>query len=142
EHGLLTPGIAQPGTIDLGDLDTFTLVAATGETLSLELQKTSGTGSGRLELYDPAGVLVDFATSAVTASFDHLVAAPGTYTVLVKDGLSAPRGSGDYILTYTTDAPPVPTMSFWMLLLLAATIAWYGLREIASAARQDMARSI
>jgi hypothetical protein len=91
---------------------------------------------------DPAGVLVDSATSAGTASFDHLVAGSGTYTVMVKDGLSAPRGSGDYILTYTTDAPPVPTMSFWMLLLLAATIAWRGLCKISSTAHRGTAGSI
>jgi hypothetical protein len=142
EHGLLTRGIAQPGTIDLGDLDTYTLVASMGETISLELQKTSGTGSGRLELYDPAGVLVDSATNAGTATFNHLVATSGTYTVMVKDGLSAPRGSGDYILTYTTDAPPVPSMSFGMLLLLTATIAWYGFRGLASTEHRDTADSI
>ncbi|MBW2290040.1 MAG: hypothetical protein JRG90_19775 [Deltaproteobacteria bacterium] len=139
EHGLLTPGVAQPGTIDLGDLDTFTLVATTGETISLELQKTSGTGSGQLELYDPAGALVDSATSTGTASFDHLVAGPGTYTVLVKDGGAAPRGSGDYILTYTTDAPAVPSMSLSMLLLLAVAIAWGGIRGVASTAHHNAA---
>ena len=104
EFGPLTSGVPQSETIDLGDIDTYAIFAsAIGETISLELEKTSGTGSGLLELYDPTGTLVGSATTASPASLDHLVAQIGNYTVLVRDGGEPPTGSGDYILTYTTN---------------------------------------
>ncbi|MBW2268466.1 MAG: hypothetical protein JRH16_07800 [Deltaproteobacteria bacterium] len=141
EHGPLTDGIAHPGTIDLGDLDTFTLVAAMGETISLELEKTSGTWSGRLELYDPSGAFIALAQDSGTAFLDELAAESGTYTVLVKDGTQAPRFFGDYILTCTAGchATAVPTIPLRLLPLLAAAIAWTGFRRAASMAHHAAA---
>jgi len=104
EHGSLFVGGVFSETIVVGDLDTYTIFpSSSGDTISLELEKTSGTGTGRLELYDSAGTLVGSATTASPALLDHVTEQFGTYTVLVKDGQDPPTGSFDYTLTYTTD---------------------------------------
>ncbi len=135
EHGALAEGIARAETIDVGDLDTFTLTAVMGEAISLELEKTSGTMSSRMELYDPSGTFKGSASSNETPG-SLLLAEPGesgTYTVLVMDGSQYPTESGDYTLTCLSgcsDVPAVPALPLGGL-LLAIAIASTGLGRIA-----------
>jgi len=82
-----TNGQPTAGTIDYGDLDTFTLTATAGEKLQLRIVKTSGTTFvPRIDLYDPNGALVTSTYNATVGSLiNDTASVSGTYMVVVSD---------------------------------------------------------
>ncbi len=106
QGGALANGGNHDGTIDVGDLDTWTFDAAAGDSVLLRIgQLTGGDGfDPRLRLYDPHGELVASAaegygyTVASDAQLSVIAALSGTYTVVVDSGFTS--GSGDYRLYY------------------------------------------
>ena len=97
----LVSGQNTTGTIDIGDVDTFTINASAGEDLSFDIQETAGSSfTLRVDLYRPNGQLL--ATQAIDGSFSIDVInlqQTGTYTYVVRDfdGNSA----GSYLLSAT-----------------------------------------
>jgi hypothetical protein len=87
EATALTTGQPTAGTIDYGDLDTFTFTATAGERLQLRIVKTSGTTFvPRIDLYDPNGALVTSTYSATVGSLiNDTASVSGTYLVVVSD---------------------------------------------------------
>lgn len=100
DGGALTAGTAHGGTLPLGDVDLWTLVAAAGEVLELRADTTGF--NPRLRLYGPDGALVasaqgSFNTSR-TATLSHTVVVPGSYTLVLQ--AHAPEQSGTYDLGF------------------------------------------
>lgn len=86
EGGLLTAGLVQPGTLPLGDVDTWTVVAVAGEALGFAAE-TMGFNP-QLRLYGPDGALVasaqgSFNTSRA-ATLTHLVTQAGLHTLTLQ----------------------------------------------------------
>jgi hypothetical protein len=103
EATALTTGQPTSGTIDSGDLDTFTFTATAGENLQVRLAKTSGTMVVAMDLYGPSGNLITWSYSPNVASIVNAAATTtGTYTVVVSDktnsGTTGNSGTGDYNL--------------------------------------------
>jgi hypothetical protein len=104
ENDLLIDGVAYPGELTLGDLDTFVFPANVGDNITLDLMRLTGNFYSRIELYTPSGVLADSSTVAGTASVAHQTTESGLYTVLVQDGLG--QRTGTYSLAFTSDGGP------------------------------------
>ena len=102
EGGLMTNGGLLAGTVDLGDLDTFTLQALAGESVHLEVLDVAATALvPQVWLYSPTGALVGSAWAADLAILNATAPITGTYTVLVADRNGA--GTGDYGVSFAHD---------------------------------------
>jgi hypothetical protein len=96
EGGALTPGSAAWGTIDKGDLDSYTFTATSGTPVKLTL---SGPGfTPALNVFNPAGAPVTSGYAANSVSVTFTPTATGTYTVFAYDWTSGLAGSGAYTL--------------------------------------------
>jgi hypothetical protein len=101
---LLTDRVTATGTIDLGDIDSFTLYAAAGKTARIAVVDTaSGPLFPTVRLYGPAGNLITSASGATTASIQHRVVDTGVHTLVVTDGTSAANRTGPYSITADAD---------------------------------------
>ena len=105
----LTSGVIENGTLALGDIDTFTIVGQTGESLTVALTETVITTSFDLGvfIYEPSGDLLasnDDDSNGMTFS-NLLLDQSGTYTILVRD-LGA-NVTGDYALSGDMTPSPI-----------------------------------
>ena len=107
EGGYLLDGVPGSGTIDLGDLDTFTFRASAGQSVVVTFTDTMGTSMFPVvRVYDPLGRFVVSDGDSTVATRAFVTAIGGTYTVLLADGNSSPTGTGDY--TIQVDGAGVP----------------------------------
>jgi len=98
EGGPMTNGVSHQGTIDVGDLDLWTLSAGAGDRIVLQISKLTGGASfmPMIELFGPDGSRIGADHGVVAARLDSQAPVAGTYTVLVSDALQT--GSGTYQL--------------------------------------------
>lgn len=109
EGGPLTNGALQPGAIDLGDLDLWTVEASAGEALVVRMgESTPGsTLTCWLRLYSPTGALLDYSYAAAAAEVEVTAPATGSYLLVVGDNTSGWVGTGGYRLTLAKTGTPV-----------------------------------
>jgi hypothetical protein len=104
EHNTLTNGGVRTGTIDKGDLDSYTLFANQGEGIQLRLVDTGGSSTfiPEMTVYRPNGLVVNSYLDSDVASARFTADATGTYTVVVGDSdfNRPPRSSGAYALHF------------------------------------------
>ncbi|PYI85800.1 MAG: peptidase, partial [Verrucomicrobia bacterium] len=87
EGGPLANGANQQGTIDLGDLDLWTVTATRGDRITVQIGEVSG-GAGftpMIELFAPDGTRLGVNSGGVVARLDVQANTSGTYTLLVSD---------------------------------------------------------
>ena len=102
EGGVLTSGGMLSGTIDLGDLDSYTFAAAVGDAIKLgAMDLGAGPFVPAIAVYDPTGALVTWTSGATMATLNFTVRAAGTFTVLVYDYSSGHASTGDYSLSFS-----------------------------------------
>jgi len=109
DGGPLTNGAVQTGTIDVGDLDVWTITANVGDAIVVRMGETS-VGSPLtpwLRLYSPSGALLANSFSAAAAEVTTTAASAGTYVVVAGDGTSGLVGSGGYRITLAKTGDPV-----------------------------------
>ncbi len=87
-----------------GQLDAITFTGAAGERMALRLPTRSGNFLPYIELYDPAGTLVQ---SGALASLTRVLPATGHFALLVRDRSGAGAGSYRVTLQREPDACPV-----------------------------------
>jgi len=105
EGGLLPPAAMAAGMIDLGDLDSYTFAASTGQGVQIRVGDVSGTSFvPAVVVYGPTGALVDSNYGQTAAGFSFTASATGTYTAVVYDYSSGFASTGTYNL-YLTVAP-------------------------------------
>jgi trimeric autotransporter adhesin len=100
-QGALTNGWAHTGTISpIGDSDTWTFAANTGDRIILRVGEITQTGSftPRLRLQNPSAVQIATASGAVAAEIAVTATNTGTYTVIVDDAIGT-SATGTYRLT-------------------------------------------
>jgi hypothetical protein len=100
EGRTLRNGGVKSGTLTLGDLDSFTFRAKTGEGIQLRLADIDATALiPRIFLYGPTGALVASDWGYDVASLTLAAPATGTYTIVIADYYG--NGVGDYELRLT-----------------------------------------
>jgi hypothetical protein len=101
QGGYLAIGASQPGEIDLGDVDSWTFLAAEGDALAITIGEVEPTLNFNpwIRLIGPTGTQVGNASGAVAAQLNLPAPATGLYTVLVSSVFNAPAGTGFYQLT-------------------------------------------
>jgi len=90
DNQAITSGQFVVGTVDIGDIDTFTFEGTPGADLHLTIGETGGSSvSLMVEIYNPAGqfVIGDFVDSGFSIELSNMVS--GTYTVVVREGFAA-----------------------------------------------------
>jgi len=98
DGGLVTNGGGHQGTIEVGDLDPWTIPASAGDRIAFQVAKLTG-GAGftpMIELFGPDGARIGVDSGGTAARLDAQAATTGTYTLLVSD-LNR-TGSGTYEL--------------------------------------------
>ena len=101
EHGALVNGSHASGTLDVGDLDSYTLTASAGENIRLRVVDTEGGALyPRVTLYRPDGSYVTYGNNSTVGVLDHTATVSGTYTVVVSDESTGHAASGAYNLYY------------------------------------------
>ncbi|HTQ06135.1 MAG TPA: IPT/TIG domain-containing protein [Polyangiaceae bacterium] len=102
EGGALTIGTPVDGTIDLGDLDSYTFSATAGEKLQLVATDLNSTAfTPYIAVYGPTGTSVVNASGATTATASFTATTAGTYTFVVFDASNGYASTGDYSLLLT-----------------------------------------
>ena len=117
EHGGLTNSGTVAEFLTAGDLDSYTFVAASGESGSLSI---SGSISTYLYIYNPDGTYKTSTTSSVNLNFTST----GTYTVVVRS--VGAFQDGDYDINYELPDQPEPVttqeqvpLPLWILVACA-----------------------
>jgi hypothetical protein len=100
EGGTLPNGGAVAGSIDLGDLDSYSFPANAGDALLLRVGDVGGTTlAPELTLYSPSGKLMQYTWGNAAAAINAVAPANGVYTVVLGDrNLSS---IGTYALHFT-----------------------------------------
>ncbi|QDU66239.1 hypothetical protein [Engelhardtia mirabilis] len=102
EGGTLQNGLPVTNTLDVGDLDSYTLEMTAGDYYLLRLAELPGASMiPTLSLYDPTGAPVGSSALSAVSDLEGVAALSGTYTVLISDSSccsSGPYGSGPYAL--------------------------------------------
>jgi hypothetical protein len=118
EHGELINDVVHQGQIDLGDLDTYTFFANSGDSIQVTMTDTSVTGDmePQLQLYSPSGGIINFGTanwrdSVMTISYT--AEDTGTYTVLATDAESNEIGSYEIIYENRWDPSGIGSSSIY-----------------------------
>ncbi|MEL7046668.1 MAG: hypothetical protein AAGL66_16890 [Pseudomonadota bacterium] len=120
EHGVLTNGGVASQNIDVGDIDTYTFRASSGERIFLQIaDPTSADLVPEVWLYAPSGEALDVSSGLSVGSFRVSASETGTYTVLVRDNS---RNSGS---TANDDA----TGSYKLYLATAPGASEFGLQR-------------
>jgi len=87
-----------------GDRDGFQITGAAGDTVILDVARTSGEFEPGLDLYDPAGNLETIVHSVLLDSRaileDYKLLMSGTYTVVVSDSYTDDPDPGGYNVTF------------------------------------------
>jgi len=105
EGGPLDPKNPIDGTIDLGDLDSYTFDAIAGQGFQLRVADVGKTSfHAYITVYDPNGGVVGNAAGADVAAYDFAATTTGTYTAVVFDASSGYASTGTYKI-YFTRAP-------------------------------------
>ncbi|HXJ56814.1 MAG TPA: hypothetical protein VNU68_09130, partial [Verrucomicrobiae bacterium] len=101
QGGPLTNGIMHTGSIEVGDLDVWTLTANAGENLIVRVgEVVAGSALAPwVRLFDPNGVLLSEQASPIAAEASFRATNSGTFLVVVGDGNNGLRGTGSYRLT-------------------------------------------
>ncbi len=108
EGGSLTNGAMHTGTIEVGDVDLWSIEANTGDSLTVRVgELLTGALTPYVGIYGPTGVLLDFAAGSVSAEASVRATNNGTYLVLVTDLSNGYAGSGPYRLTLARTGSPV-----------------------------------
>jgi len=108
EGGPMTNGIMHTGTIDIGDLDLWTVTAAVGQSVVIRMGETNNvTFAPQLRVYDPSGVLLDQETTTVGTEVSFRATNSGTFMVIASDFTGSYAGSGPYRLTLAETGVPV-----------------------------------
>jgi hypothetical protein len=109
EGGSLPNGGSVSGTIDLGDLDSYSFAANAGDRVLLRVAD-AGTSELRpfVALYSPSGEAVIRTYGSAVAVISETIAASGTYTVVVEDTYGGGIGSGDLTGNYNLHFVRVP----------------------------------
>jgi len=113
EGGPLPNGAATNGTIDVGDLDVWTVIANVGDQIIVTMDEaTSGSAlTPWLRVYAPSGTLLSSTFGAATAQASLTAAATGTFLVVVGDASGSYSGSGAYRLTKNAGVSANATLS-------------------------------
>lgn len=99
EGGSLPNGGRVSGSLGLGDLDSYTFTAQTGQGLQLRMADLSrGALYPRIYLYAPDGSYFTYDDGPTVASIIRTAPQSGTYTVVVLDASSYLDATGDYTL--------------------------------------------
>ena len=110
EHGEIENSDLASETIDLGDIDTYTIVADVGDTLEFLVSdlSTNGALSPLIKLYGPSGALVASGSGHKAAYLAYTVGEieAGAYTLVITDYNGT--GFGEYLLSCYNDAWPIP----------------------------------
>jgi hypothetical protein len=98
DGGVLVNGTNHQGTIDVGDLDLWTISAAAGDRITVQVAELTGGASfaPMIEVFSPAGGRLGINQGGVAARLDLHAGVDGNYTVLVSDANQT--GSGSYQL--------------------------------------------
>jgi Zn-dependent metalloprotease len=111
EGGPLVNGAIQTGTIDRGDVDTWTFTATAGDRIAIhvgEITDTNTVFGPWIRLWSPTGAsLGDTAGAAADVIDDVIAPVTGTYLVMVASFNSGFNGTGTYRLTMTKTGAPV-----------------------------------
>jgi hypothetical protein len=104
DGGAITSGVAQAGTITVGDLDVFAINVVAGQSITVNISETSEINDFRpwIRLWGPNGVSF-ISSSGLTSASGGPVVAPvtGTYLILVGSFDSGFNGTGTYSITAT-----------------------------------------
>ncbi|MEO1201068.1 MAG: hypothetical protein AAFX10_00075 [Pseudomonadota bacterium] len=103
EGGSLVSGAADSGSIDLADIDVWTVQADAGDTIQLDVTET-GAGnnfSPLVLLYGPDGTNIGSGFGANVATLTRAASIGGLHSVFVVDGNSGATGTGDYDISLT-----------------------------------------
>jgi hypothetical protein len=107
EGGRLTNGVMHIGTIDVGDLDLWTVEATAGQAIVVRMGETSPVlFSPELRIYGPNGALLDSAFSTVGAEVVATAGTSGTFLVVAGDITASWQGSGEYRITLAKTGDP------------------------------------
>ena len=89
-------GVIKTASIDIaGEVDTFTFTGNTGDGIDIRITKTSGNFWPRITLFGPSGKEIKRAYDPITTEILYVLTEPGTYKILVDNGISAAY-TGDY----------------------------------------------
>lgn len=107
EHGELINGAAVEGTIELGDLDTYTFTADAGEPVFLRIADTEPSAFyPYLYVYGPTGALVQRNGGAAWGDIWFYAPTAGAYTVVVSN--EHQYADGSYVGHYALEFARVP----------------------------------
>jgi hypothetical protein len=109
EGGALTNALTHTGSIETGDIDTYTIRANAGEHIVARMgELTTGSLTPELRLYGPSGAVVDISPVSLVAT-EVIVRAPssGEYLLVAGDTSSGWSGTGDYRLTSAKTGSPL-----------------------------------
>ncbi|MEO0650668.1 MAG: hypothetical protein AAFZ65_08320, partial [Planctomycetota bacterium] len=114
EGGTLVDGQTVNGTIELGDLDSYSFLALGGASIQIDVSETAISPLvPSVQVYQPSGAFFVGDTDSATATVAFAAPFDGIYTVVVRDGTSGtsgPTGTGDYTLALLGDvSPPLQT---------------------------------
>jgi hypothetical protein len=108
EGGPMTNGIVYLGTIDVGDIDPWTINAIAGESIIVRMgEVTSSSLTPVLRIYGPDGALLDFSYGAAAAEVTVRATNSGTFLVVAGDYSNGWAGSGNYRLTLAMTGSPL-----------------------------------
>ncbi|MCO7226763.1 hypothetical protein [Pleionea sp. CnH1-48] len=101
EHGQLLNGDSVTGSIEQGDLDSYTFDASSGEHIQLRLSDVNNTGMyPRMWLYGPNGEYITLGQGAHVAAISYKITESGTHTVVISDQSACLCNGGDYELHF------------------------------------------
>jgi len=110
QGGPLTVGIASSGTIQVGDVDVYTITATAGDHVTVSVGETSDTNGvfqPWIRLWSPTGTsLGDTAGVSAAAINNVTIPTSGTYLVLVASFNTGFNGTGTYNVTVTGATGP------------------------------------
>jgi hypothetical protein len=115
EGGVLPTGVAQNGTIHVGDLDMWEFWANAGDNITLTMAQVTDDGNFNpwIRLYRPNGTLQSTVANASSATVNVVVTNSGPFTVVASDQNLGFAGdsignTGTYTLTLTGNSGPPP----------------------------------
>ena len=102
ENGLLINGGVRTGTIDLGDLDSYTFEAQKGDGLQIRLSDTDNSAFfPQMHLYRPDGFRILAPSADNVAGIIYAITQAGTHTLVVNDASIGLAQTGNYALDFT-----------------------------------------
>ncbi|QDU69321.1 hypothetical protein [Engelhardtia mirabilis] len=114
EGGPLLNGGALFGTLDLGDIDSFTFSIVAGQNFRIRLVDLAVSDLfPNMTLFDPDGKQVAQDSGATVADINAVATKSGTYTLLVTDVSSGLDATGDYAVHFvrTPDADELGSLA-------------------------------